>query len=852
MSMRTYRPMRLAPTTDPLLRNDLQGVDTWLRQLSTQQARIPVAPQGTPSAGSSTVDLSKYLFLPGRAPEQDANGTVVFKGKSQAEANVLNDSVYRGLVIQGDFIVGGQALTHKVYFQPEYVSGISIVRKWIFPSISGSATDTFTFVTTSGSQTIDGKSITGGTIYVGTATGANTFHDADSSGGTREFKIGFNTGFPTIGVSTPTLRLPPLSTVSDLHTFAIVHAASASPFPPGSIIYGNAAGTEFDALANGSAGNVLVSGGGTAAPSWTSPSGLAVEHSSTTDRDVFTVNCTTNGTTAVTSAALFGSVQVGHVIYGTGIPAGTTVTIVTDASNIVISQAATDSTTNVRNFASDDHTQVIRKFGPTNQFIGVQPGGTVPAGGLHMSGFLSVGSTVPVSTTETVHIEKIVTGVLTNYALFKMTHGGTGSVGSTHTTLLVQNAGAASRSAGSPSFTGIDVQITPNVPSGLGDNIVLGINMSAVSTMGGGATVAEVTGVNAETGASGGTATLMRAAAYTLRPGSATVGTIRAIELLSSSTTLQTATVTNMFGMYFDSLATAATISGAGAITNLYHFYRSTAVSGAVTNAWFIYLDADIKSAHRGKVLIGSVSTGFTDQALEVVGIIEARNAASPRFRGDFNPTGTDLVIFAFDDTGAVELPVSLGLNRYVVMDNPNGANLRIVAGTTAAAPLRLTSGTNVTTPVAGNIEFTTDDFFATITTGTARKAFILDDGTRLTSGRVPFATTNGRLVDDADMTFATDTLTVTKIAATTLTGTLTFADAINVVFNGTTGTKLGTATSQKLGFWNAAPIVQPTTAIAAATFVANTSGIANDTATWDGYTIGQVVKALRNMGALA
>lgn len=66
------------------------------------------------------------------------------------------------------------------------------------------------------------------------------------------------------------------------------------------------------------------------------------------------------------------------------------------------------------------------------------------------------------------------------------------------------------------------------------------------------------------------------------------------------------------------------------------------------------------------------------------------------------------------------------------------------------------------------------------------------------------------------------------------------------------TGTKIGTATSQKLGFWNATPIIQPTTAITAATFAANTSNIANDTATFDGYTIGQVVKALRNAGILA
>jgi hypothetical protein len=95
-------------------------------------------------------------------------------------------------------------------------------------------------------------------------------------------------------------------------------------------------------------------------------------------------------------------------------------------------------------------------------------------------------------------------------------------------------------------------------------------------------------------------------------------------------------------------------------------------------------------------------------------------------------------------------------------------AVVHLKAGTTAAstAPLKLTSGIVMTVAEAGAIEFTTDDFFATITTGAARKAFVLDDGTRLTSGRVPFATTNGRLIDDSDMTFSVDTLTVTKLSA--------------------------------------------------------------------------------------
>ena len=64
-------------------------------------------------------------------------------------------------------------------------------------------------------------------------------------------------------------------------------------------------------------------------------------------------------------------------------------------------------------------------------------------------------------------------------------------------------------------------------------------------------------------------------------------------------------------------------------------------------------------------------------------------------------------------------------------------------------------------------MEFLTDKSYLTITTGAARKELTLND-IALTSGRVPFATTNGRLTDDADLMFATDTLTATKVVGTT------------------------------------------------------------------------------------
>jgi hypothetical protein len=60
----------------------------------------------------------------------------------------------------------------------------------------------------------------------------------------------------------------------------------------------------------------------------------------------------------------------------------------------------------------------------------------------------------------------------------------------------------------------------------------------------------------------------------------------------------------------------------------------------------------------------------------------------------------------------------------------------------------------------------------------TLRAQKLIADG--LTTGRVVFTTTDGELTSDADMTFNTDTLTVTKIAAYTLTGKLT-AGAVEI-----------------------------------------------------------------------
>lgn len=89
----------------------------------------------------------------------------------------------------------------------------------------------------------------------------------------------------------------------------------------------------------------------------------------------------------------------------------------------------------------------------------------------------------------------------------------------------------------------------------------------------------------------------------------------------------------------------------------------------------------------------------------------------------------------------------------------PATASLELLAGTGSLAPMRwnsgaLTTGGNIR---VGQMEFLTDKWYGTITTGTAQKEFTMND-IALTSGRVTYVTTNGRLTNDASFTYAVAT----------------------------------------------------------------------------------------------
>lgn len=99
--------------------------------------------------------------------------------------------------------------------------------------------------------------------------------------------------------------------------------------------------------------------------------------------------------------------------------------------------------------------------------------------------------------------------------------------------------------------------------------------------------------------------------------------------------------------------------------------------------------------------------------------------------------------------------------------------------------------------------------------------------------------------------TTPTTSTTSAKRVTIEASGELTLEAGSHIQTSGA-GIKIGTATSQKLGFWNATPVVQQTTASTSATVVGGGGTTVTQTDTFDGYTLAQIVKALRTIGILA
>jgi hypothetical protein len=189
------------------------------------------------------------------------------------------------------------------------------------------------------------------------------------------------------------------------------------------------------------------------------------------------------------------------------------------------------------------------------------------------------------------------------------------------------------------------------------------------------------------------------------------------------------------------------------------------------------------------------------------------------------NGAGDSASVFVFEPTGNSYFYAG---NRFHQFTNNGTGTMRIASGTAPTSTFADSACIYVNDISAGNAAF----------------------HTRAEGSHIFYAGENVGMRSNHDLKLAANnTVYLTMSTA----GLFTYADATNMAFNATTGTKIGTATSQKLAFWNKTPIVQPTTAITGATFASPGAGTNVKTDdTFGGYTLQQIAAALINTGILA
>lgn len=145
-----------------------------------------------------------------------------------------------------------------------------------------------------------------------------------------------------------------------------------------------------------------------------------------------------------------------------------------------------------------------------------------------------------------------------------------------------------------------------------------------------------------------------------------------------------------------------------------------------------------------------------------------------------FTTSGSNNKDISISPANAVAMTLKNGGNVGIGVTSPT-AILHLKAGTATAstAPLKFNSGTLNTAAEAGAMEFLTDDYYATITTGAARKKFVLDDGTNLVSGDIPYVTTNGRLKSQTPVANGTYTVGSALTPGVGVNGTITITNGV-------------------------------------------------------------------------
>ena len=182
---------------------------------------------------------------------------------------------------------------------------------------------------------------------------------------------------------------------------------------------------------------------------------------------------------------------------------------------------------------------------------------------------------------------------------------------------------------------------------------------------------------------------------------------------------------------------------------------------------------------------------------------------------------------------------------RGTIIGNVNGALTSggVVIATNAVA-LDLRGSSNTAT--SGTVDYALFNHTFAPTSGTAvYNALNLTHTINHTGGANGI--TRGLYINPT-LTAATDYRSIEIVA-----GDVYFGEGVNLSLGTVTGTQIGLTNAQKLAFFGATPIIQPTTGVSEASFVENAGGTAvNIDSTFGGYTLQQITQALQNLGVLA
>jgi len=208
---------------------------------------------------------------------------------------------------------------------------------------------------------------------------------------------------------------------------------------------------------------------------------------------------------------------------------------------------------------------------------------------------------------------------------------------------------------------------------------------------------------------------------------------------------------------------------------------------------------------NNGNVGVGTTSPGYKEVVAvssDNYGLVVSRNSGAAlglwvdsTTAGIFTTGGNNLNL---GTNGSNQLTIQSGGNVGIGQTSPT-AVLHLKAGTATAstAPLKFTSGTLLGTPETGAIEFLTDAYYGTITTGPTRKTFAFLESPSFTTPNIGAATATS--VNGLTVTSTAGTLTIANNASASLVTsgnyalTLTATAASNATFPAGTKTLLAT-----------------------------------------------------------